>query len=97
MRQLLSGRWLLVSLALFNGCRTTTPPKIDICIGDGLGGSDCVLKTGARVYRLPSEMRNYWCTTQADMAAFSSWAYDADVVVIEAEMQKTKQEVLTQP
>lgn len=83
-----NGRRLLIGLACFiSACRRDLPPKIDICIGDGFGGADCVLKTGEKAYRSPSELKNYWATTQADMAAFSSWCYQASPQVIEAQMK----------
>lgn len=30
-------------LLLASSCRTSTPPAVDVCIGDGFGGADCAL------------------------------------------------------
>lgn len=85
--RLKSGRMLCLALVLlFSGCRTTRPPKIDICIGDGFGGADCVLKDGVKAYRSPTELKNAWITTQDDMARYSSWCYDVPKSVVEKEM-----------
>lgn len=67
---------VVLVLALVSGCRSDRPPAIStICILDGYGGGDCVNSDGTSVYKRPSEMLNYWSTTQADMQNFASWCY----------------------
>lgn len=76
MLRLRLGRLLLPVLALaLSSCRDSVPPKMEICIGDGLGGADCIGADGSRRYRLPSELKNYWMSNQPDMANFTSWCY----------------------
>lgn len=67
--------FLVMTLAL-SGCRKDTPPAIEICIMDGFGGADCQEADGSKVYKLPSEMKNYWSTNQVDMKSFASWCYE---------------------
>ena len=104
------GALLLASLVLLNnGCRNSTPPPIDICIGDGSGGADCVLRPGSPLALVcmkldrpegvsywcsPSKLENAWITTQQDMAEFSAWCYDIDRALIEQEMQKIRTKAL---
>lgn len=80
MQLLKLGMILLVSLALLplSSCRDSTPPKMEICLGDGNGGADCVEADGSRRFRLPSELKNYWMSNQPDMANFTSWCYDTE-------------------
>ena len=69
-------RALLISLLALSACRTDKPPELSIiCIGDGLGGADCSLPGGGQVSRSPSELKNYWMTTQTDQAKFAAWCY----------------------
>lgn len=89
---------LFSALALLAGCRTTTPPAIDICIGDGSGGADCILRENSRlksscvateeggVYCPPSVLENMWMTTPEDMAEYSRWCYDTNASVIRTQM-----------
>lgn len=80
MPLLKSGKLLLAaSVILLSSCRSSTPPKIEVCLGNGFGGADCILKDGARKERLPSELQNYWMTNQDDIAAFSAWCYDTSL------------------
>lgn len=92
MRLLRNGGMLCLALglALSSGCRETAPPKIDICIGDGYGGADCVLKDGSRAYKPPSALLNYWMTSQEDEAAFASFCYDAPKTAIKAHMNAVR-------
>lgn len=93
-RQLRRGLTLLAVLALIS-CRSDKPPKISIiCIGDGFGGADCALADGSTAYRAPSELKNYWMTTQTDEENFASWCYDAPASVV-APMMKTIKEKAT--
>jgi len=89
IKQLLCGKLLFLAIAFsLSACRTDKPPAIDICIGDGAGGADCVLKDGTQVWRSPSELKNYWITTQADMANYSAWCYKTTVSNVTHEMNK---------
>lgn len=90
MRQLKLGKTCLSVLACLaiSACRSSTPPPRDICIHDGLGGGDCVLKAGDQAYRKPSEMKNYVCLPPDDMRAFVAWAYDADQATVGAAMDE---------
>ena len=83
MRRFIS---LLASLLVLSiiGCRTSNPPKIEICIGDGVGGADCIERDGSKLYRVPSQLLNYWMTNQIDETAFSSWCYDTSLQTTES-------------
>lgn len=98
------GKKLLLAvgfLSLF-GCRSSTPPKIDICIGDGMGGADCSLKKGSMMrekcsaltnggfYCPPSVLLNMWMTTQPDMEAWSSWCFDTSILNTQSGMRALK-------
>jgi len=77
MRLPKSGKTLFLGLGfLLSSCRNSHPPAIEICIGDGFGGADCIEADGTQRYRAPSELKNYWMTNQPDMQNFSSWCYD---------------------
>lgn len=82
--------WLLfLALASANslGCRKDQPPQLSIiCTLDGRGGGDCVLPGGQKIYKSPSEMKNFWATTQVDMSNFSAWCYDTSPENIEKAM-----------
>lgn len=93
MLRLKSGVLLLTVLAFLSGCRTSTPPKIIVCIADGVGGMDCVDKQGTKYSLLPSQTENMWCTTQEDMAAFSSWCYDTNLRVTESGMRDLEAQI----
>lgn len=68
---------LLTGSALaLTSCRKDTPPAISIiCTLDGTGGGDCATADGTKVHKAPSELLNYWATTQTDEANFSGWCY----------------------
>ena len=100
MRLLRNGAMLYLALVLAS-CRNSTPPPIDICIGDGFGGADCQLRAGSELiskctkndngyYCPPSALVNMWMTTQTDEAAFASWAYDTSPEAIQTQMAKIK-------
>ncbi len=76
----------LLCLALVS-CRSDKPPAIEICQHDGLG-AECVEKDGTHVYKVPSELTNYWMTNQQDMSAFASWCYQVNQETIRAQMNK---------
>ena len=85
MRRLLLGSLLCSALA---SCRTDKPPVISIvCIGDGFGGADCVDSTGAKIYRKPSELLNYWMTTQVDESNFAAWCYQVNPPTAEKQLE----------
>lgn len=85
------------------GCRKSKPPEIDICILDGVGGSDCILRQGStlrkvctvdaegRFYCPPSAMENMWSTTPSDMEAWSSWCYSTSRKNVKNHMKGVKQ------
>ena len=77
----------------FNSCKKDYAPKIDICILDGFGGMDCVLKDGSKKYLPPSETLNMWATTQDDMAKFTAWCYGADIKTVHKELIETREEI----
>lgn len=79
MKRHSNGRALSLALVVLSSCRETTPPKIDICVGDGFGGADCVLKDGSRAYISPMNLKNYWMTPQEDMKSFANWCYSTDL------------------
>lgn len=84
------GKLLLVGLGLLalESCRDSVPPAIEICIGNGVGGADCVESSGKKKYRLPSELTNYWMTSQPDMKNFSSWCYDIPADDVQKHMDR---------
>ena len=80
---------MLLSLVLgtLSSCRSSQPPTLSlICIGDGFGGADCVNETGAKVYKAPSELKNFWMTTEVDQQNFSAWCYDTSPAITEQAM-----------
>ncbi len=86
--QKLGKKLCLVLALLLVSCREDHPPKIEICIGDGFGGADCVGPAGDRYYKLPTQLRNYWMTNQSDQANFSAWCYDTSVRSMKIPMQE---------
>lgn len=68
---------IIVLATITSGCpRKDPPPKISvICIGDGFGGADCVTSDGQNVYKSPSELKDFWMTTENDQANYSAWCY----------------------
>lgn len=78
------------------GCRSSNPPAIDICIGDGFGGMNCTLKDGSHKYLKPSETENMWATTQEDMKLFASWCYNTSVKNVAPQMELIKTEIVEQ-
>ena len=86
------GKLLLVVLAflLLSSCRDSVPPKIEICILDGTGGADCVEADGSQVFKVPSQLNNYWATNQPDEANFSTWCYDTTPSNVKTAMDNIK-------
>jgi hypothetical protein len=105
MRQLRNGSLLFLVLATLTSCRSTNPPPVSVCIGDGFGGADCQLTPTSPLVALcqknadgsffcpPTALVNTWTTSQAEMAAFSSWCFDVPVSVTSASMEKIKMAV----
>ena len=79
MRQLKHGKrpFLAAALLLISGCRTQPAPIIEVCILDGFGGGDCVEPDGTKIYKMPSQMKNYWSTNESDEARYAAFCNDA--------------------
>lgn len=98
MRQQKRGKKRSLALALLlpslflSGCRKSQPPKIEICIGDGFGGADCIEADGSHLYRSPSSLKNYWMTSQPDEANYASWCYDASPSAVTPAMDRIREE-----
>lgn len=92
MLRLKHGKTSLLALGLLalSGCRNSVPPKIEICIGDGVGGADCIEANGAKLYRPPSQLLDYWMTSEPDEANYSSWCYDTTTAAAQAGMKQMK-------
>lgn len=85
--------FLVPSLFLLSGCRDSQPPQLSvICIGDGFGGADCVDSSGNKVYKSPSQLLNYWMTTQGDEANFAGWCYDTNSSAAQARMAEIQEQ-----
>lgn len=77
----------LLLFLLLTSCRSSTPPQIEICLGDGFGGADCLLATGEKITRLPSELQNYWMSPSEDFSRFAAWCYDTRQNLISKHME----------
>lgn len=90
---------LCAFLALLStGCRRDYPPPIEpICTMDGFGGGDCVHTDGKREYLAPSQMKNYWATSQESQAAFSAWCYGVKVKTAYKAMAQIKRRIFHGP
>lgn len=88
----------IVCLVMMNlvQCKTSTPPKIEMCILKKAGGGNCTEADGKHETKLPSQMENYWCTNEADQARWASWCYDAEVPVVKKGMDQIKSNILPQ-
>jgi hypothetical protein len=76
-------------LSLAQGCRSSQPPPIDICLGDGFGGADCTLSDGSHAYKTPSQLKNSWIIPdQKQAASFTGWCYDIPSDQAQAAMEK---------
>lgn len=95
---------VLGSVLSSGGCRKDSPPRIDICLGDGAGGADCVLREGSDLlgkcireergwYCPPSALENAWMTTQGDMEAWSSWCYNTSKKNVRSQMRAIQKAV----
>ena len=69
------GKILFLVLALTaSGCGSV-PPAIPMCLGDGMGGADCIEFDGSLSRRNERELQNYWMTDAESMNALVSWCY----------------------
>lgn len=95
MQPLKHGSLLFLALAFLSGCRTSQPPKLSvICIGDGYGGANCADSAGNKVYKKPSELVNFWMTTENDEQNFAQWCYGSSTPEpIHASMNAIKEKV----
>lgn len=85
---------LVLATLLISSCRKDQPPAIDVCILDGVGGGNCVFKDGSRHYLVPSEMKNYWATSQSDMSEWSAWCYQASPKAIAPLVDAKRDQIL---
>ena len=91
MKRLFYCLTLWATLLNLSACRNDKPPQLGlICTLDGFGGGDCVTSDGTKVYKSPSEMKNFWATTQVDEANFTSWCYKTTPAGTNAELEKLK-------
>lgn len=84
-----------VLLLVLSSCRSSQPPALSIvCIGDGFGGADCVDSGGNKVYKPPSQLVNYWMTTEVDEQNFTTWCYGSNSsTAVQAGMQNIKEKI----
>lgn len=87
---LIAGSLLLLGLVcILNGCATVkkdNPPEFPICMGDGVGGADCIGRPDCtpipghdgKTYCPPSKLNTAWITTQEGAQALTQWCYDID-------------------
>ncbi len=103
-RLLRHGAMLCLAVATLS-CRTSSPPPLDTCLGDGFGGADCSLREGSSLlakcvslanggyYCPPSATKNMWMTTQEDMRNFAAFCYDVDQSVAASNMKAMRAEI----
>ena len=84
---------MLCLVLVLSSCRSTRPPRIEICIADGYGGGDCIEKDDKRIVKTPSQLKNYWMTNPEDMAAFSAWCYETTPYVAGKAMKRIEGEI----
>lgn len=51
---------------------------------------------GEKLYKSPSELKNFWMTTQTDEKNFSSWCYDVSVDAASKVMSSISQSIKSQ-
>lgn len=85
------GAWLGLCAVALDACRNDAPPRLSlVCTLDGVGGGDCADPDGKYVYKAPSEMLNYWATTQTDEANYTAWCYGTAPALITAKLEETR-------
>lgn len=96
MPQRKPGRTLFLALAcLLSACnQSDPPPPIEVCLLDGFGGGDCIEPDGSKLFRPPSQMKNYWATNEHDQALFAAWCYGTDAPTVRAGMEEVKSQAL---
>lgn len=78
---------------LVQGCRSSTPPPTDVCIGDGFGGADCTLSDGSHAYKPPSQLKSAWIIPDQKQAQlFVGWCYDTSPAAVAPAMEKVAEE-----
>lgn len=89
------GRPLLAVLVLLSlsSCRNSVPPKIEVCIGDGVGGADCIEADGSKLFRPPSQLKNYWMTNQPDEANLLSWCFATTPSAVSSGMKLVREDI----
>ena len=92
------GALCLLAIVSRSGCRKDTPPVFSvICLGDGFGGADCSVADGSRKYLKPSELKNFWMTTNADMQNYTSWCYQASPAAVRQVLEDKGSEIKSYP
>jgi hypothetical protein len=77
MRHWTSCILLCLLIATLSGCRSDAPPKFDfLCLGDGVGGADCVRSDGSHAYLLPSQIENFIIIDPTSFKNYSAWCYN---------------------
>lgn len=80
---------VIVTFCVLNSCRTSQPPAMSVCLGDGFGGADCQLAATSPLaqcctqnsqgwYCPPTCLKDAWITSEAEESAFASWCYGGD-------------------
>lgn len=88
-------RLLMLGTLLFlaPGCRGSSPPPTDICIGDGFGGADCTLSDGTHAYKSPSDLKNSFILPDQKQAQnFVAWCYDTSSSNVAPAMAKIQEQ-----
>lgn len=90
IKLLKNGGMFLLMVGLLDGCRSDPAPVLSIiCLGDGFGGGDCSFPNGDRKYLPPSELKNFWMTSQPDFYNFSAWCFDTTPKKVSSIIQST--------
>jgi len=64
----------IVTLLFLVSC-SSTMPKIDICVGDGYGGADCIDVKRNPYYMLPSQLENFNAFENAELVKYYDYCY----------------------
>lgn len=86
------GIWFgLLTLFGVSSCRNDAPPRLSlVCTLDGAGGGDCADPGGNYVYKSPTDMKDYWATTQTDEANFTAWCYGTGPILVSAKLEQAR-------
>lgn len=86
--------FLALGLLILSGCpEKSQPPVVEVCITSPSSGADCVEHDGSKLFRAPSQMANYWCTNQADEAAYAAWATGASDEQVQDAMNQIQKKI----